>query len=123
MRKTFVEMRGFTARVKTLLSDDEYRALQTELMDNPQKGAVMPGCGGLRKVRVGSSVRGKGKRGGARVIYLDIPEAERVDMIAIYGKNEQDDLTAAQKRDLKQLADVVRKEAVAAFKRRRRSDG
>ena len=50
-------------------------ALQRELMNDPESGAVMPGCGGLRKIRIADPGRGKGKRGGARVIYLHVPEA------------------------------------------------
>jgi hypothetical protein len=88
-------------------------------MAQPEKGDVMPGCAGLRKVRVAAPRRGRGKRGGARVIYLNIPEAERIDMIAIYGKDERDDLTEQQKRALRALAEQARREAIASFRRRR----
>jgi hypothetical protein len=66
---------------------------------------------------VGDESRGKGKRGGARVVYLDIPEAGRIDLIAIYGKDEQDDLTAQQKKILAALARNAKAEAVAAARR------
>ena len=72
----------------------------------------MPGCGGLRKIRVEDPSRRKGKRGGCRVVYLDIPEAQRIDLLAIYGKNEKDDLTNEDKRALKSLATLARREAV-----------
>ena len=65
-------------------------------------------------------MRGKGKRGGARVIYLDIPEADRIDLVAIYGKNEKDDLTGRQKKVLAALARQAKAEAVAAARRARR---
>lgn len=58
----------------------------------------MPGCGGLRKVRVADRGRGKGKRGGARVIYLSIPEADRIDMIAVDSKDERDELRRSRRR-------------------------
>jgi hypothetical protein len=64
----------------------------------------MPGCGGLRKVRIADPRRQKGKRGGARVIYLHIPEANQFLMLDIYGKNEKDDLTSTEKKDLRDLA-------------------
>jgi hypothetical protein len=122
VKKTFVETRVFTERLKRRLDDETYRGLQQELMANPAKGAVMPGCGGLRKVRVSDPTRSKGKRGGARIIYLDIPEAERIDLITIYSKDEQDDLSAAEKRRLRQLVDALRAEAVAAFRRKGRRE-
>ena len=121
MTKTFVETRGFTTRLKGRLADEAYRKLQNELMANPKKGTAMPGCGGLRKVRVGDKKRGKGKRGGVRVIYLDIPVAERIDMITIYGKDEKDDLSTAEKKVLRELVKQTRREAIEAFEWRRKT--
>jgi len=83
----------------------------------------MPGCGGLRKIRVGDEGRRKGKRSGSRVIYLDIPEAERIDMIAIYGKDEKDDLSSGEKKVLKELAGRLRREAINAYKKMKRGQG
>jgi hypothetical protein len=120
MRRTFVESRVFTAWIKELLDEETYRLLQQELLANPTKGAVMPGCGGVRKVCVSQPARGKGKRGGARVIYLDIPEAERIDLIAAYGKNEQGDLTPDQRKVMRSLAARMLAEAIAHFQRRNR---
>jgi hypothetical protein len=68
MHKTFVETSEFTQWVKAYLSDDSLAELQRELLDDPQVGAVIPGCGGLRKVRVTDPRCGKGKRSGIRVI-------------------------------------------------------
>ena len=62
-----VETSVFTRQVQTLLSDDEYRELQAVLVARPGLGPVIPGSGGIRKVRW--AARGQGKRGGARVIY------------------------------------------------------
>ncbi len=62
-----IETRTFTRQVTALLSDDEYRALQTELAGRPDAGAIIQGSGGIRKLRW--SVHGRGKRGGVRVIY------------------------------------------------------
>jgi hypothetical protein len=117
MTLTFVEMPWFTERLKSRLFDDSLRALQNELLANPRKGKAMPGCGGLRKIRAGDPSRGKGKRGGMRVIYLYIPEAFRIDLIDVYGKDEKDDLSAAEKRVLAALAAAARAEAVAAYRR------
>jgi hypothetical protein len=90
-------------------------------MDNPKKGAVMPGCGGLRKVRTPDPKRGKGKRSGARVIYLHNPEAKWFYLLDIYDKDEREDLSAAQKQELSTLVAVLKREAKAALSRRSRS--
>jgi len=108
----FVETRIFTNRLKTFLTDKAYSELQKELSEDPKRGDVMKGCGGLRKIRMRDALRGKGRRGGARVIYLYIQEAGRIDFIAIYGKNEQDDLTAKQKKELKAFAAKAKAEAI-----------
>lgn len=116
----FVEMGAFSERVQELLDDNTYRTFQNELARDPGKGAVMPGCGGLRKVRVEEPSRGKGKRGGCRVIYLHTPEAERIDMLAIYSKDKQDSLTSEQRKAMRLLAEQARREALVA--RRARKD-
>lgn len=108
----FVETQAFTGRVQEFLDDATYRAFQNELIRNPEKGAVMPGCGGLRKARVEEPQRGKGKRGGCRVIYLYIPEVERIDLLAIYSKDQQDDLTFEQRKAMKAVAERARQEAL-----------
>lgn len=102
--KTFVETTEFSKWQPRFLPGDAYAHLQKELIANPQKGDVMPGCGGLRKVRIADPKRQKGKRGGARVIYLHIPEAVQFLMVDIYGKGEKEDLTPAEKQDLRELA-------------------
>lgn len=116
--RTFVETRVFTNRLPDFLDDLAFRRLQNELGAYPQKGPVMPGCGGHHKIRVRDESRGKGKRGGARVVYLDIPEANRIHLITIYGKDDQDDLTPDQKRLFAQLAQQIRAEELAAIRRR-----
>ena len=109
MMYTFYETPFFTRRVTELLDDETYRQLQNELQANPAKGEVMQGCGGIRKVRLEDPKRGKGKRGGFRVIYLHVPEAGRIYFVTIYGKDEQDDLDTDQKRQLRAIAEQTRK--------------
>lgn len=116
----FVEARLFTQRVRELLDDERYRALQNELVVNPEKGVIMKGCGGLRKVRIAEPGRGKGTRGGCRVIYLHISEANRIDLLAIYSKDEQEDLSMEQRKRLKVLAELAREEALAESRTRRK---
>jgi mRNA-degrading endonuclease RelE of RelBE toxin-antitoxin system len=95
----------FTKRVLELLDDDDYALLQAALVMNPQLGNVIVGTGGIRKVRWGGSDRGK--RGGTRIIYFAALAHDTILMLYIYPKNEQEDLSVAQK---KALQEVVRAE-------------
>jgi hypothetical protein len=111
MKKSFVETREFTAWVKEYLSDQVLGDLQRVLLDNPEMGAVMPGCGGLRKMRVADPRRGAGKRGGARVIYLHIAESDQIHLITVYGKDQKDDLSAEDKVHYRRLVQILRDQA------------
>ena len=97
----FVETSIFTVEANGLLPDEEYRALQVALMLRPEQGVVIPGSGGLRKLRWAG--RGHGKRGGIRVIYYWYVEDEAFFMLLAYAKNTQEDLTASQVKILRQL--------------------
>ena len=97
----FVETPIFTELVRKNLDDDSYRALQIALLLRPQQGPLIPGSGGLRKVRWGR--QGQGKRGGLRVIYFWQKARQTCYMLFLYRKNEQGDLTAAQTRGLARL--------------------
>lgn len=112
MRVVFIESSEFTEWVKEYLTDEAFSLLQSDLLNDPESGAVIPGCGGLRKVRVGDPRRGKGKRGGIRVIYLHVPEADIVYLMDIYGKGEREDLSATEKKLLKSLALRYKQEAL-----------
>ena len=96
-----VETSVFTRRVTKLLPDDEDRELQATLVDRPDTGSVIPGGGGLRKLRWSAS--GHGKRGGARIIYYWAVKQERILMLFTYAKNESGDLTPDQLKMLKQI--------------------
>jgi hypothetical protein len=113
MKATFIEATGFTKAISDYLPDDAYAKVQQRLMVNPEEGDAMPGCGGLRKVRTADAKRGKGKRGGARVIYLHVPKAKRFYLLDVYRKDEKDDLSTEEKKHLRQLAQQLKKEAVA----------
>ena len=71
----------------------------------------MPGCGGLRKLRIADPSRHKGKRGGARVVYLHVPEVHLIYLITVYGKDQQDDLSADDKKLFRQLATLLKQQA------------
>lgn len=105
----FFEAPAFTRHFDAYLDDAELLALQRFLIDHPEAGKVMPGTGGFRKLRWGDETRGKGKRGGLRIIYCFLPEEHQVWLFTLYGKDEADDLTPAQKLHLRAAIDAERK--------------
>lgn len=123
MKAVFVESTEFTAWVSEFLPDDTYARLQQELMDDPEKGTPIPACGGLRKVRAPDPRRGKGKRGGARVIYLYVPSAKWFFLLDIYGKDEKDDLSTAEKKILAGLVEELKEQAREAARRGKGREG
>ena len=102
---TFIETEVFTKRIVKMVDDETYAKLQAELVKDPTRGKVIQGTGGLRKIRM--AARGKGKRGGARVIYYFIQIDETIYMIFVYDKGEADDLTPDQKKTLQTLAQAI----------------
>jgi hypothetical protein len=96
-----IETPVFTAQVKELLSDDDYRRLQWHLARYPYAGDVIRGTGGLRKVRWTAS--GKGKSGGVRVIYFHAAPLSQIRLLLIYRKGIKDDLSPAEKKVFKAI--------------------
>ncbi len=99
-----VETRTFTKRIDELLSIEDYRLLQLELVRRPEAGKVIPGTGGLRKFRW--AVSGRGKRGGARIIYFWHRTSQQLLMLFAFAKNERDDLTFDQRRVLGRIVEM-----------------
>ncbi len=97
----FIETPIFTAELQALLSDDEYRELQLALLFRPDAGAIIPGSGGLRKLRWRR--QGSGKRGGLRIIYYWHTADKAIYMILVYSKTKKKDLTQKQLRILRRL--------------------
>lgn len=93
----------FTRQIVELMDDAEYSRLQTALVLRPDLGDLIPGSGGLRKVRWSERGRGRGKRGGARVIYYWYESGGLVYLLFGYSKTGRDDLTEEQKRALRKL--------------------
>ena len=86
------------------LTEDEYLRLQLALISQPTSGDVIPGSGGLRKLRWRGS--GRGKRGGIRVIYYYIAADAQIYLLTVYAKAEVKDLTRVQIRSLRKLVEV-----------------
>lgn len=104
MKAVFYEMPAFTDNIDSHFgSDDEYRRFQTALMDNPEKGRVIPQAGAVRKVRWPG--RGHGTRGGLRVIYQHIPEFNHFLMLVVYFKGDVEELTLDEQRYLAAYAE------------------
>ena len=107
MNRTFIEVPIFTKKWKELgLTDENLRDLELELLENPKAGDVIQGTGGLRKIRI--PLPHSGKRGGGRVIYVDIELRETIYFINVYTKNEQDDLTEEERKAFKALVTILK---------------
>ena len=100
---TFVETSLFTRLVSEYLTDDEYLTLQLALAANPAAGVVIPGSGGVRKLRW--AVSGRGKRGGVRIIYFLRLAEDQVWMLTLYAKNEADRVPTSTLRKIKEELD------------------
>ena len=103
MKAVFVELPPFDHYRADYLDDDAFLRLQRLLMLNPEAGTLIPGTGGLRKLRFADERRGKGKRGGLRVIYYWWDAGSQFWLFTIYDKDEMSDLTKTQRETLKQM--------------------
>lgn len=111
MTRTFIEVKSFTTKWYDLgLTDDDLRALQNVLLEDPKAGDTISGTGGLRKIRIPMENRGKGKRGGARVLYVDIELKEKIYFVNVYTKDEKDDLTPDEKKAFKAVIKMLKEE-------------
>ncbi len=97
----FIEAPAFARHLPAYLNDDEYKELQARLGANPDLGDLMPGTGGFRKLRWADARRGKGRRGGLRIIYYHFKSDRQIWLMTLYDKSEASDLTAGEKKALK----------------------
>jgi hypothetical protein len=104
----FVYLPLFERTRKGVLSDEEVKAVEDELLGNPRAGVVMVNTGGVRKVRAAQEQRGKS--GSARVAYLYVPEQATVYFILAFPKNVQGNLTAEQKKQVRALVAQIKAE-------------
>ena len=101
MKAVFVELPAFERRRADYLDDDAFRRLEDLLMKHPEAGDPMPDTGGLRKLRFADARRGKGKRGGLRVIYYWWDAGFQFWLFTLYDKDEMANLTPQQRKALK----------------------
>ncbi|MCS6192995.1 MULTISPECIES: type II toxin-antitoxin system RelE/ParE family toxin [Alteromonadales] len=104
----FVETSIFTRQIKELATDDELKDLQAELIAQPDKGDIIKGTGGLRKVRM--AVGNKGKSGSIRVLYV-LALADKIYLVLAYPKAVKDSLTAEEKAKLKLIVQSLKGES------------
>jgi hypothetical protein len=96
-----IETSIFTRRIPEFYSDDEYRELQAEIIAHPDIGKVIPGSGGIRKMRWHK--KGIGKRGGLRILYYWFIQPKKILMLFAYQKNKQEDISKDQLKTLRKI--------------------
>jgi len=99
----FIESTLFTRRLGELaepVSDKVLEQIEADLLDDPERGKLVPGLGGVRKARVANPARGKGKRGGFRYLYLYLKIKGHIHLLFLLDKNEQEDLAEDQRKAL-----------------------
>ncbi len=109
MTREFIYTEPFRRSWKAMgLDDDDAKKLEQLLLEDPQAGDVIEGTGGARKIRI--QMENRGKSGGARVIYVDVFRKEKLYLLLAYPKSVQDDMTPDQKKMVKKLVDMIKKE-------------
>jgi len=102
----FVETTGFTNILTKMMSDDEYSALQAFLITHPGAGKIIRGSGGMRKLRW--AVQGKGKSGGARIIYYWMPRKEHIYLLTAYTKGDRENIDAATLKQISKFLETLK---------------
>ena len=110
MNRTFKETPIFTKKLESYNDEGLLRSIQDAILENHSIGNTIAGTGGIRKFRMPDISRGKGKRGGLRIIYLDLAEREITYLLYLYGKDEADDLTNDEKKVFKNLVNIIKGE-------------
>ncbi len=105
----FVYLPTFESTARGLLDEEDRRALESAILEDPEQGSVQGGAGGVRKMRV--PLGNRGRSGGARVVYLYIKVRERVYLILAFSKNVQANLTDEQKKRIRNLVARLKEES------------
>lgn len=109
----FIESLVFTRRLKELAgagAQDVLTQIQDDLLRNSERGSLLRGLGGLRKARCSNPARSKGKRGGFRYFFLYLQRRNHIHLLLLLDKDEQEDLTNEERRELKAIVDAIERE-------------
>lgn len=110
MSRVFFQTQIFSKKLDSRGGDALLRRIEEKILKNPEAGATVAGAGGVRKLRIEDPQRGKGKRGGYRVLYLDLPDCQETFLITFYGKDQADDLSSVGKRLIAQIVAAIKAE-------------
>lgn len=110
--RTIIETRGFSKKIDKFFSErkilkEDFEVLKKSLVKDPEQGDLISGTGGVRKIRLKSST--KGKRGAFRICYFDDPGRGELFLMQIYPKNEQENILQDEKRALKEFSEMVKR--------------
>ena len=109
MIKEFVRFPEFEKQCKHIgLTENDIQEIENALLLDSAIGDVVKGTGGLRKFRI--ALPNRGKSGGARVIYIDFTHYEKIYLVTVYAKNEMDNLSQAERNELKALVKILESE-------------
>jgi hypothetical protein len=110
----FIESQPFSRKLHRLAgdgADEVLRAIQRDLQRKPDRGAMVPGLGGVRKARIANPGRGKGKRGGYRYLYLYLETRQHIHLLFLLDKNEQEDASEEQRKQIRHWTAQLKRDA------------
>lgn len=110
MKRIFIESQGFSKRLDDAGGVSLLTSIQAEILKFPEAGDILAGLGGVRKLRMADPRRGKGKRSGFRVIYLDLPDRSKTFLLWIYGKNDAEDISPEERKVIRNLVACLKRE-------------
>jgi len=104
MKRTFIQSEHFKTEMDSRPDGQEIlKSVEEEILKNPESGDLVSGTGGVRKIRIADPSRGKGKRGGLRILYLDLPDRDHTHLLVAYDKDQADDLSPDGKKMIRQI--------------------
>ncbi len=107
----FIESLAFTRRLHQFAGNsaaDLLSAIEQDLLERPDRGAMVPGLGGVRKARIANPGRGKGKRGGYRYLYWYLEARGHIHLLILLDKNEQQDVTGDQRKQIRKWVERLK---------------
>jgi hypothetical protein len=110
VRRTFIQTAIFSRRLDDRDRPGLLEEIERAILENPLAGDVIPGTGGVRKIRVADEGRRKGKRGGHRVLFLDLADRRRTFLLHLYGKDEAENISPEQKKRVLALVNAIKRE-------------